>query len=145
MPATITGNVLISAGDLSGCEWPAERMNSFRGFQSLKPVETIDDGVMVYKGTFPMAQAAAQSRAFLAFQSLWKGNAAGALPLAREAVAMDPTEIMAQTALGDAAGALGMKDEARKAWTAALDEAKKLETDAQPSYVPELEGKLAKL
>jgi 4-amino-4-deoxy-L-arabinose transferase-like glycosyltransferase len=145
VPATITGNVLISAGDLSGCEWPSERMNSLRGFQSLKPVETIDDGVMVYQGTFPMAQAAAQSRAFLSFRDLWTGNAAGALPLAREAVAMDPTEIMAQTARGDAAGALGMKDEARKAWTAALTEAKKLEPDAQVSYVPELEGKLAKL
>lgn len=145
MPATITGNVLISAGDLSGCEWPAERMNSFRAFQSLKPVETIDDGVMVYKGTFPMAQAAAQSRAFLAFQSLWKGDAAGALPLAREAAAIDPSDIMAQTARGDVASALGLKDEARTAWTAALNEAKKLEPDAQVSYVPDLEGKLAKL
>ncbi|HEY2857002.1 MAG TPA: glycosyltransferase family 39 protein [Terracidiphilus sp.] len=145
VPATITGNVLISAGDLSGCEWPTEQMNSFRAFQSLKPVETIDDGVFVYRGTFDMRQAAAQSRAFVAMPMMWKGDAAGALPLAREAVATDPTEIMSQTARGDAAAALGMKDEARAAWTAALNEAKKLEPDAQPSYVPDLEGKLAKL
>jgi Tfp pilus assembly protein PilF len=111
----------------------------------MEPAETIDHSVMVYRGTFDMRQAAAQSRAFLVMPMLWKGNAAGALPLAREAVAMDPTEIMAQTALGDATSALGMKNEARAAWTAALNEAKKLEPDAQVSYVPELEGKLGKL
>jgi 4-amino-4-deoxy-L-arabinose transferase-like glycosyltransferase len=144
-PQTISGNVLISAGDLSGCEWPSQRMNPFRSFQGMQPAEVIDHGVMVYRGTFDMRQAAAQSRAFLAMPMLGKGDAAGALALAREAVAIDPTEIMAQTARGNAAGALGMKDEARAAWTAALDEAKKLEPDAQVSYVPELEGKLGKL
>jgi 4-amino-4-deoxy-L-arabinose transferase-like glycosyltransferase len=145
VPQTITGNVLISAGDLSGCEWPSQRMNPFRSFQGIQAAEVIDDSVFVYRGTFDMRQAAAQSRAFIALQSLWKGNAATALPLAREAVAIDPTEIMAQRALGDAAAAMGMKDEARAAWTAAMNEAKKLEPDAQISYVPELEKKLAKL
>jgi hypothetical protein len=143
-PTTITGNVLISAGDLSGCEWPSERMNAFRSFQSVQPAETIDHSVMVYRGSFKMTQAAAQSRAFVATSMLWKGDAAGALPLAREAVAIDATEIMAQTARGDVANAAGLKEEARAAWTAALNEAKKLEPDAQVSYVPDLEGKLAK-
>jgi 4-amino-4-deoxy-L-arabinose transferase-like glycosyltransferase len=145
VPQTVTGNVLISAGDLSGCEWPTQRMNSFRAFQGMQPAEVIDDSVFVYRGTFDMRQAAAQSRAFVAMPMIWKGNAADALPLAKEAVAIDPTDIMAQTALGDAAAALGMKDEARAAWTAAMNEAKKLEPDAQVSYVPDLEGKLAKL
>jgi Flp pilus assembly protein TadD len=92
-----------------------------------------------------MKQAAALSRAINASQMMWKGDAKDALPLAREAVAIDPTEIMSQTALGNAAAAMGMKDEARTAWTAALVEAKKLEPDAQVSYVPELEEKLSKL
>jgi 4-amino-4-deoxy-L-arabinose transferase-like glycosyltransferase len=145
VPQSITGNVLISAGDLSGCEWPTQRMNSFRQFQGMQPAEVIDDGVFVYRGTFDMRQAAAQSRAFVAMPMIWKGNAAAALPLAKEAVAIDPTDIMAQTALGDASAALGMKAEARTAWTAALNEAKKLEPDAQVSYSPDLEQKLAKL
>ncbi|HKF47283.1 MAG TPA: glycosyltransferase family 39 protein [Terracidiphilus sp.] len=144
-PPTINGYVLISAGDLSGCEWPTQRMNSFRSFQGVQPAEVIDHAVFVYHGNFPMAQAAAQSRAFTAAHMFWTGNAAGALPLAREAAAMDPTDIMAQTTLGDVAGAMGMKDEARAAWTAALNEAKKLEPDAQVSYVPGLEEKLRKL
>jgi 4-amino-4-deoxy-L-arabinose transferase-like glycosyltransferase len=145
VPQTITGNVLISAGDLSGCEWPSQRMNAFRSFQGMQPAEVIDNSVFVYSGTFDMRQAAAQSRAFVAMPMIWKGDAAGALPLAKEAVAIDPTDIMAQTALGDASAALGMKNEARAAWTAAMNEAKKLEPDAQVSYVPDLEGKLAKL
>jgi Dolichyl-phosphate-mannose-protein mannosyltransferase len=145
VPQTITGNVLISAGDLSGCEWPSQRMNPFRSFQGMQAAEVIDDSVFVYRGTFDMRQAAAQSRAFIALQSLWKGNAAAALPLAREAVAIDPTEIMAQRVRGDVAAAMGMKDEARVAWTAAMNEARKLEPDAQVSYIPELEAKLAKL
>lgn len=145
LPPVIQGRVLISAGDLSGCEWPSGRMNPYRSFQSLQPAETIDYSVFVYRGSFQVNQAAALSRAENAFQLLWKGNAAEALPLAREAVALDPTEIMSQTALGDASAALGQKDEARKAWQAALASAKQLEPAAQESYVPDLEAKLKRL
>ena len=145
IPPVIEGNVFISAGDLSGCEWPTGRMNPYRSFQGLRPTGMIDYGVMVYQGKFEVAQTAALSRAINAFQLMWKGNAKDALPLAREAVAIDPTEIMSETALGDAAAAMGQKEEARKAWQAALVEAKKLEPDAQLSYVPDLEGKLGKL
>lgn len=144
-PPTISGNVLISAGDLSGCEWPSERMNPYRAFQSIQPAETIDYGVMIYRGSFDMRQAAALSRAIIAFQALWKGHAKDALEAAREAVSIDPTDIMAETALGDTSSALGMKDDARRAWRAALEEARKLETGAQVSYVPDLEEKLRKL
>ena len=144
-PPAIQGNVVISAGDLSGCEWPSERMNPYRMFRGMQPAETIDYSVMVYRGSFDVKQAAALSRAINATHLMWKGDAKNALPLAREAVATDPTDIMSQTALGNAAAALGMKDEAREAWTAALTEAKKLEPDAQVSYVPELEEKLSKL
>jgi hypothetical protein len=144
-PPVIQGNVLISAGDLSGCEWPTGRVNPYRSFQSIQPTETIDHSVMVYSGTIKMNQAAALSRALNAYKLLGKGQAAGALAMVREAVAIDPTEIISQTALGDVAAAMGQKDEARKAWQAALVEAKTLEPDAQTSYVPDLEGKLRKL
>ncbi len=145
VPPVIEGNVFISAGDLSGCEWPSGRMNPYRSFQSLKPAALIDNGVMVYQGRFQVEQTAALSRAINAFQLMWTGDTKDALPLAREAAAIDPTEIMSQTALGDSAAAMGQRDEARKAWEAALAEAKKLEPDAQVSYVPDLEEKLKKL
>ncbi len=144
-PPAIHGNVVISAGDLSGCEWPSERMNPYRMFRGMQPAETIDYSVMVYRGSFDVKQAAALSRAIDAIHLMWRGDAKNALPLAREAVAIDPTDIMSQTALGDASAALGMREEARKAWTAALTQAKTLEPDAQISYVPDLEAKLSKL
>jgi hypothetical protein len=145
VPATINGSVLISAGDLSGCEWTSGTLNPYRGFQSMKPAEMIDYGVMVYRGSFDMKQAAALSRAESAFHMMWKGSAAAALPIAREAVIIAPGDIMSETALGDSAAALGQKDEARKAWQAALASARQLEPDAQVSYVPDLEAKLGKL
>ena len=145
VPPSIQGSVLISAGDLSGCEWPSSRMNAYRGFQRLKPDAKIDYGVLVYRGNFQVNQAAALSRAQNAYLLLGKGKPAEALALAREAVTIDPEEIISQTALGDVAAALGQKDEARKAWQAALASARQLEPDAQVSYVPDLEAKLKKL
>ncbi len=145
IPPTIEGNVYISAGDLSGCEWPSGHMNPYIEFQPLKPTGMIDYGVMVYRGSFKVNQAAALSRAENAYELLGKGKAQEALALAREAVALDPEEIISQTALGDIAATLGQKDEARKAWQAALASAKQLEPDAQVSYVPDLESKLKKL
>jgi tetratricopeptide (TPR) repeat protein len=120
-------------------------MNPYRAFQSLQPAEMIDYGVLVYRGDFPMHQAAALSRAQHANQLLAAGKPEQALALAREAVAIDPDEIISQTALGDIASALGQKDEARQAYQAAIDSARRLEPDAQVSYIPDLEKKLRKL
>jgi len=145
VPPEIHGSVLISAGDLSGCEWPSSRMNPYTAFQSLQPDEMIDYGVLVYRGNFPMNQAAALSRAQRANELLAAGKPAEALPLALEAVAIDPEEIISQTALGDIAAALGQKDEARQAWQAAIASARQLEPDAQVSYIPDLEAKLKRL
>jgi 4-amino-4-deoxy-L-arabinose transferase-like glycosyltransferase len=144
-PPEIQGAVLISAGDLSGCEWPSGLLNPYIDFQRLKPDETIDSGIFVYRGRFQIKQAAALSRAELAYELLGKGNAPEALKLAREAVAIDPAELFSQTALGDAAATVGLKDEARKAWQAALDSARQLEAGAQTGYVGDLEAKLKKL
>lgn len=141
----VHGYVLMSAGDLSGCEWPSGKVSPYESFQHRKPDEMIDDAVMVYSGNFDLRQAAALARAENAFQLLWKGNPVGAHALARDAAAIDPDELLSQTALGDTSAAIGQKDEARTAWQAALAIAKQLEPDAQASYVPDLEEKLAKL
>jgi hypothetical protein len=145
VPPQIDGNVLISAGDLSGCEWPSGQMNPYRNFQSLTPAESIDAGVFIYRGSFAMNQAAAVSRAMRAYQLMGQGKMQEAYALAQEAVAIDPHEITSQTALGDIANVLGKKDQARAAWQAALALAKQLEADAQVSYVPDLEAKLKRL
>jgi len=144
VPPNIHGTVLLSAGDLSGCEWPSSGMNPYRDFQSLGPAESIDYGVLVYRGDFSVRQAAALSRAQHANQLLAAGKPDQALPLAQEAVAIDPSEIISQTALGDIAFAIGQKGEARQAWQTAIASARHLEPDAQVSYIPDLETKLRK-
>ncbi|MGA2085868.1 MAG: phospholipid carrier-dependent glycosyltransferase, partial [Terracidiphilus sp.] len=129
----------------SGCEWPSSRLNPYTAFQPLKPDEMIDYGVLVYHGSFPMNQAAALSRAQRVYELMRAHELDEALAMAREAVAIDPVEIISQTALGDIAAALGQKDEARQAWQAAIASARQLEPDAQVSYIPDLEDKLKRL
>jgi hypothetical protein len=145
VPKVINGNVLISAGDLSGCEWSSDRMNPYAIFQPLKPVEMIDYGVLVYQGSFQVDQAAALSRAQNAYSLLFQRKLPEALELAREAVSLDPREITSQTALGDISAAMGQKDEARKAWQAAIELARRMEPEAQATSIPDLEAKLKKL
>jgi 4-amino-4-deoxy-L-arabinose transferase-like glycosyltransferase len=145
IPPVVHGYVLISAGDLSGCEFPSGQLNPVRGFQSLRPDEVIDYGVFVYRGTFHMEQAAALSRAQRAGELLRAGKPEEALARARDAVAIDAREINSQMVLGDAAAALGQKDAAHQAWQAALVDARRLNADAQQQYVPGLETKLRTL
>jgi 4-amino-4-deoxy-L-arabinose transferase-like glycosyltransferase len=142
IPPSIQGTVLISAGDLSGCEWPSGKLNAYRSFQSLRPDEIIDNSVFVYRGTFAMPDASAVARAQRSGELLSQKQPNAALDLAREAAAIAPDNIFAQTALGDAAAASGNKQEAQTAWQAAIEIAKQLEPDAQPSFVPDLEAKI---
>lgn len=144
-PPVVEGTVLLSAGDLSGCEWSNDRMNPYRGFQTRKPAESIDSSVFVYRGRFDLRQAAVLSRAQHADALLGSGKATEALALAREAVALDTTDIAGLTALGNAAAALGQKDDARQAWQTALTMAQHMEQEAQAAYAPDLEAKLSKL
>ena len=71
-------------------------------------------------------------------------DAAGALALAEQAVALDPSSILAHEARGDALAAMGRKQEARHEWDTSLNEARKLEPGAQTMFVPDLESKLNK-
>jgi 4-amino-4-deoxy-L-arabinose transferase-like glycosyltransferase len=142
IPATIHGTVLISAGDLSGCEWPTGDVNPYQSFQARRPEESIDHAVFVYRGTFDMADPAAVARAQISEKALRK-DPAGALAIAKEAVAMAPGNVFAQTALGDAEAEAGDRQAAKAAWSQALQIAKHFEPDAQPSYVPDIEKKIA--
>lgn len=145
VPPVITGNVLISAGDLSGCEWSSSASNPYRQFQSLRPDAMIDYGVMVYRGTFDVKQAAAASRVQNAYKLLRAGRKDDALELAREAATIDPGDLTSQEALGNIALVMGNKDEAKAAFQAALEAAKKMGSDEGAERVTGLEKKLSTL
>lgn len=140
----VKGTVLLSAGDLSGCEWSSDALSPLRGFESRKPDEMIDYGVMVYRGEFDMRDAAALSRTARAKLLLSENKPQEALQEAQEAVAIAPENLLALIMEGDVAAAAGDKDLARKAWSAAVESAKKLEPDAQVGYLGDLQTKLSK-
>jgi hypothetical protein len=144
IPPEISGNVLLSAGDLSGCELSSSSQNPYALFQPLKPAEMIDDSVLVYRGTFHVPQAAAMSRVQRAYELLHAHQPGEALAMAREAVQIDPGNVDAENALGVVAALMGQKDEAHTAWTAALAAAKRLEPEAGAGYITDLEEKLKK-
>jgi 4-amino-4-deoxy-L-arabinose transferase-like glycosyltransferase len=142
IPPSISGAVVISAGDLSGCEWPSGQLNPYRSFQPLHPDETIDHSVFVYQGTFAVPDISATSHAQQSEILLAQKQPGPALVLAREAVDIAPENLFAETALGDAAAASGDKQTAETAWLAAIKIAQRLEPDAQVSYIPDLESKI---
>ena len=142
IPAIIHGTVLISAGDLSGCEWPSGELNPYRSFQPLRPDETIDDSVFIYRGTFNVPEVAAMARAQQSDDLRHEHHPEAALALAREAVAIAPGNLFAETALGNAEAASGDTQDARLAWQTAIQTASHLEADAQPSYIPDLQARI---
>jgi hypothetical protein len=142
VPPSVTGTVLISAGDLSGCEWPSGQLNPYRSFQSLHPDLAIDDSVFVYQGTLAIPEISALASAQQSQALLAKGQSGPALAVAREAVVTSPDNLITQTALGDAAAATGDKQMAKTAWQAAILIAQRLEPGAQASYIPDLESKI---
>jgi hypothetical protein len=103
VPPVVHGAVVISAGDLSGCEWPSELMNPYRGLEHVAPSETIEDSVFVYRGEggegVHLEQAAALSRVQMARTLLAEHETAKALALARQAVAIAPGDPQARRTL----------------------------------------------
>jgi hypothetical protein len=145
VPSIIHGNVLVSAAEIDGSLWPSPQMNPYRGLQKLKPDEEIDYGVLVYRGDVHMEATGAISRAFLAWDKLQAHQPQEALALAEEAVKLAPGELYPEQALGDAAAAVGHKDEARTAYQAAIVAAQKLDPQRRAEYVSALEASLKKL
>jgi len=142
VPETIHGNLLLSADDLEACDWPSDQLNVFERFRWMPMTEQIDHSVFVYHGDFDVHEAAALGAVQKANILLGENRPAEALIAAKKAVALQPENLLAQMALGDAETALGDKNRARAAYELALAAAHRLEADAQPLYVPDLEQKL---
>src|SRR5580698_308865 len=142
VPETIHGNLLLSADDLEACDWPSDQLNVFERFRWMPMAEQIDHRVFVYRGDFHVPEAAALGAVQKSEILLGENRPAEALVAAEKAVALQPQNLLAQMALGDAQAALGDKNGARAAYELALAAAHRLEADAQPLYVPDLEQKL---
>ena len=142
VPETIHGNLLLSADDLEACDWPSDQLNVFERFRWMPMAEQIDHSVFVYRGDFHVPEAAALAAVQKSNILLRKKRPAEALAAAKMAVALQPQNVLTQTALGDAQTASGDKSSARAAYELALAAAHRLEAYAQPLFVPDLEQKL---
>ena len=145
VPPIIHGSVLLSAAEVEGGLWPSREMNPYRSFQSMKPDEEIDYGVLVYRGDVRMEETGGLSRAFLSTEKLRANQPQEALALAEEAVKLSPGQLDPEWALGDAAAALGKKDEARTAYQAAILALQKLDPQRQAEYTRQIEASISKL
>lgn len=145
VPAVIHGAVLISASELSGAAWSVKEMNPYARFQNMNADERIDNGVFVYRGDIPLADASAVSAAFLAWSKIDQKQPQQALALADQAVQEAPKNFFALSALGDAAAAAGQKDEARAAYRKALDAASIVPLERRDDYVKPIQDSLNKL
>jgi len=142
VPEIIHGNLLLSADDLEACDWPSDQLNVFERFRWMPMAEQIDHSVFVYRGDLNVHEAAALAAIQKSAILLREHKRTEALIAAKNAVAWQPENLLAQTALGDALTALGDKNSARAAYALALAAAHRLEADAQPLYVPDLQQKL---
>jgi tetratricopeptide (TPR) repeat protein len=130
---------------LSGSAWPSRELNPYLALQTRKPDEEIDHGIMVYRGDVHMEAVVGTSRAFMAWSKLLAKQPQEALALAEEGVRLSPDDFFAQWALGDAAGALGKKHEARAAYEAALAIGQKLAGGVGTAFEVQIEASLKKL
>jgi Dolichyl-phosphate-mannose-protein mannosyltransferase len=145
VPATITGPVLISAGTLTGFELGSSVLNPYREFEKLDPVTSIQDGVLVFEGTFQVPLASALSYVQESNALREKKDFTGALAQARQAVAIAPDAVQTQVALGDALVAIGQKNEARIAYARAAEFVNTMEPGAREEWAAKMEKKITAL
>jgi len=145
VPVTISGPVFLSAADLYGFEFGSKVLNPWQGFVGLQPVARIQDGVLVYEGTFPVPLASSLSFVQESGARLKAKDVASAVDAAQQAVAIAPDGFEPLVALGDALAAAGRGAEAKAAYGRALDVAKTMEPEAQVVWRPVVEKKISRL
>jgi hypothetical protein len=145
VPASISGTVLVSAGTLTGYEFGSVILSPFQPFMQERPVDTIDDGVFVYRGVFDTSLASAFGYYTRASNSLANKQLDAALNAAEQAVAINPNLMQGQIVLGDTFAALHRDQESADAYNKALSIAQHMEPSAQADWTATLKTRLAAL
>jgi hypothetical protein len=145
VPRSVSGTVLISAGTLTGYEFGSVILSPFQPFMHVRPVDTIDDGVFVYRGVFDTSLASAFGYYTRATSALANKQLYAALDAAEQAVAINPNLMQGQIVLGDTLAALHRDDESAAAYNKALSIAQRMEPSAEADWTATLNTKLAAL
>ncbi len=143
VPTRISGTVLISAGDQNGFEFGTKVRNPYQAFMGRAPDALLDDGVLVYHGSFDVPLAAAMAPTQRSIRLLAKGDAAGAVREAQSAVALAPASLDAQEQLGKVLARAGQPQAAHSAFLRALALVDGMEPSAQAQWRPILTAEMA--
>jgi hypothetical protein len=145
VPAKISGTVLVSAATLTGYEFGSVILSPFQPFMHVQPVDTIDDGVFVYRGTFDTSLASAFGYYTRAANARANKQLDAALDAAEQAVAINPDLLQGQIVLGDTLAALHRDHESAAAYNKALSIAQRMEPSAKADWTATLNTKLTAL
>ncbi len=145
VPPTIAGPVFISAADLNGFEFGSGVLSPYQGFLAVKPDAIIQDGVLVYNGTFNVPLASAMSHILRSTELLKQRDLSGSLAEAQTAFNLAPNSLQPAIALGDTLAAMGRKSEARSAYEHARIVVRTMEPGAQRIWSDTLDKKEADL
>ena len=136
VPETISGPVFLSAADLYGFEFGSRILNPYQSFVPLQPTARIQDGVLIYDGTFHVPLASSLSFVQESHARLKAKDPSGAVTAAEQAVTIAPNGFNPLMALGDALTEAGRPSEARSAYGRALEVVKTMEPEAQAIWGP---------
>ncbi len=145
VPAKISGTVLVSAATLTGYEFGSVVLSPFQPFMNIHPVDMIDDGVLVYRGTFDTSLPSAFGYFTRATKALAAKQPEAALQAAQQAVAINPNLMQGQIVLGDTLASLHRDGESAAAYKQALAIVQQMEPSAKADWTATLQAKLAAL
>ena len=144
-PSVITGTVLISAGDLNGFEFGSKVLNPYESFRTLQPNAIIQNGVLVYDGTYSIPLASALPYIDRSTDALKAHSIPEALAQAQHAEQIAPGDVQPEFALGDALAASGRTGEARAAFLRASPKIETMEPETRQIWRNKLSEELAVL
>jgi len=145
VPPVIDGTVLISDSNLAGIEFGDGSLNPLDSFRGIQPTDTIQHGIYVYNGRFPVPLASALVEAHDAQKLASAGKLKDAVQKATDAAQLAPGSAPVQATLGDVLVAAGNPAEALTHYNSALQSAQTVRPDLQAATAADLRLKIDKL
>lgn len=138
IPTHISGVVLVGAQDASGALWGEGDLNPYRQFQEGKPEAMVASAVLVYRGTYDVSLASAQSHVSQIPVLLRQGLAERAVEEARTAAGLVPDSASLKAQLGGILKKVHRDAEANEVFAEAMQLAKMHRPDDQSEQTAKL-------
>jgi tetratricopeptide (TPR) repeat protein len=113
-PSSISGNVLISATELSGTYWGPGELNPYDQFLQREPDANLGGGVLLYTGKFDTPVLSGEGRVVAARSLLSQERFEEAVFLLDEAVRLAPRSVRLRFLLAAALAKAGRNEEAEQ-------------------------------